>query len=217
MEEVRNYINQVRRDFSYKKLDEKEVGDNPIAFFSRWIEEAIDSQILDPYAMCVSTVSQDGMPSSRIVYLRDLAENGFVFYTNYQSQKGKEIAFNPNASLNFYWAEIERQVRIAGRVKKYDAEKSDEYFANRPRESKIGAWASDQSSVLKSREELENKLEDLKGRFEGEEEIPRPPHWGGYILEPEMVEFWQGRPSRLHDRIRFSKNGDEWLIERLSP
>lgn len=217
MEEVRNYINIIRRDFAQKSLNEDVAGDDPIAFFAIWLEEAINAQILDPYAMCVSTVGEDNKPDSRIVYLRDLNEKGFVFYTNYQSKKGSDIRKNPFAALNFLWTEIERQVRINGEIEIFSDEESDLYFKNRPRESKIGAWASAQSTVLESRNALEERVEFFTKKFEGIEDIPRPDFWGGYLLRPESIEFWQGRPSRLHDRIRFRKHKLAWIKERLSP
>lgn len=217
MEEVRNYINIIRRDFAQKSLNEDVAGDDPIAFFAIWLEEAINAQILDPYAMCVSTVGEDNKPDSRIVYLRDLNEKGFVFYTNYQSKKGSDIRKNPFAALNFLWTEIERQVRINGEIEIFSDEESDLYFKNRPRESKIGAWASAQSTVLESRNALEERVEFFTKKYEGIEDIPRPDFWGGYLVRPETIEFWQGRPSRLHDRIRFRKHKLAWIKERLSP
>jgi pyridoxamine 5'-phosphate oxidase len=180
------------------------------------MEEAVNSQILDPYAMCISTVGNDLWPSSRIVYLRDVAEDGFVFYTNYDSHKAKDIAQNPFAAINFHWSELERQVRIEGGVKKITEEKSDAYWASRPRESQVSAWMSDQSQPVGSREELELRKSAILQRFEGVE-IPRPIHWGGYVVVPERVEFWQGRPNRLHDRLVYLKQTNEWKVVRLNP
>ena len=215
-EEVTNYLNQVRRDFAKKALNEEAVDENPFEQLGNWIEEAIDAQILDPYAMTISTATPNGIPSSRVVYLRGIYERGLVFYTNYNSQKGKELQQNPTIALNFYWAEVERQIRIEGIVEKFSAEASDKYFAERPRESQLGAWASSQSEEISSREELKQRLIDYQTQFEGEE-VPRPPHWGGYLVKPNYFEFWQGRPSRLHDRIYYKKSGDNWKLGRLMP
>ena len=216
LEEVRNYINSIRRDFANRPLDESGLLSNPFDQFAQWMEEAVNSQILDPYAMCVSTVGNDLWPSSRIVYLRDVAEGGFVFYTNYDSHKAKDIAENPFAAINFHWSELERQVRIEGGVKKITEEKSDAYWASRPRESQVSAWMSDQSQPVGSREELEVRKSAILQRFEGVE-IPRPIHWGGYVVVPERVEFWQGRPNRLHDRLVYLKQTNEWKVVRLNP
>ena len=216
LEEVRNYINSIRRDFANRPLDESGLLSNPFDQFAQWMEEAVNSQILDPYAMCVSTVGNDLWPSSRIVYLRDVAEGGFVFYTNYDSHKAKDIAENPFAAINFHWSELERQVRIEGGVKKITEEKSDAYWASRPRESQVSAWMSDQSQPVGSREELELRKSAILQRFEGVE-IPRPIHWGGYVVVPERVEFWQGRPNRLHDRLVYLKQTNEWKVVRLNP
>lgn len=215
-EEVSNYINQVRRDFAQKSLDQSDVAKNPIEQLSNWIEEAINAQILDPYAMMVSTVNADGEPHSRIVYLREIIENGLVFYTNYNSQKGHDLEANPKVSINFFWVEVERQVRIEGEVTKHAPEASDAYFSQRPRESQLGAWASDQSSEIETRADLEQRLHDMEKRFEGEE-VPRPPHWGGYVVKPTYFEFWQGRPSRLHDRVFYRWENKQWEIGRLMP
>ena len=216
LEEVRNYINSIRRDFANRPLDESGLLSDPFDQFAQWMEEAVNSQILDPYAMCVSTVGKDLWPSSRIVYLRDVAEGGFVFYTNYDSHKAKDIAENPFAAINFHWSELERQVRIEGGVKKITEEKSDAYWASRPRESQVSAWMSDQSQPVGSREELELRKSAILQRFEGVE-IPRPIHWGGYVVVPERVEFWQGRPNRLHDRLVYLKQTNEWKVVRLNP
>lgn len=216
LEEVRNYINSIRRDFANRPLDESGLLSDPFDQFAQWMEEAVNSQILDPYAMCVSTVGNDLWPSSRIVYLRDVAEGGFVFYTNYDSHKAKDIAENPFAAINFHWSELERQVRIEGGVKKITEEKSDAYWASRPRESQVSAWMSEQSQPVGSREELELRKSAILQRFEGVE-IPRPIHWGGYVVVPERVEFWQGRPNRLHDRLVYLKQTNEWKVVRLNP
>ena len=216
LEEVRNYINSVRRDFAAKPLTRELLNDNPMEQFASWMEEAVNAQILDPYAMCISTVGEDGKPSSRIVYWRDVEDEGFVFYTNYNSHKGKEIEANPNAALNFHWTELERQIRIEGTVVKASEEVSDLYWSKRPRESQLGAWASAQSKSISGKEELQKNLDAAKAKFEGQD-VPRPPHWGGFSVKPTRVEFWQGRPSRLHDRFVYTKDGDSWEIEQLSP
>jgi len=217
LEEVKSYINSIRRDFADRPLNEVAVSKNPFEQYSIWFEEAVGSQILDPYAMCLSTASKEGKPSSRVVYMRDIIEQQFVFYTNYNSQKGIELAENPYASLNIHWGELERQIRIEGKVSKVKPEVSDAYFNARPKESKIGAWASYQSSLLADRTELEQKVKNLKVQYKDVEDIPRPEFWGGYQLDPTRIEFWQGRPSRLHDRIVFEKEKDSWVLKRVSP
>lgn len=216
LEEVRNYINSVRRDFASKPLTRDLLHENPLEQFAIWMEEAVNAQILDPYAMCISTVGADGKPSSRIVYWRDVENDGFVFYTNYDSHKGQEIEANPNVAINFHWTELERQIRIEGTVVKASPEVSDKYWSQRPRESQLGAWASAQSKAISGKEELEKGLEAANQKFEGKD-VPRPPHWGGYTVHPSRIEFWQGRPSRLHDRFVYLKEGDSWKMEQLSP
>lgn len=216
LEEVRSYINSIRRDFADRPLNEAVLADDPFTQFAHWMEEAVNSQILDPYAMCVSTVSAEGQPSSRIVYLRDVADGAFIFYTSYDSQKAADLALNPRAALNFHWGELERQVRIEGTVKKVSEKMSDLYWAGRPRESQVSAWMSEQSREVGSREVLESRKAAILQRFDGVE-IPRPPHWGGYALTPQRIEFWQGRPSRLHDRLVYLHEGKGWRIVRLNP
>ncbi len=191
------------------------VGNDPFAFFRVWYKEAFDSTQAEPHAMSITTVDELHKPSSRIVYLKELIDEGFVYYTNYASQKGKDLLKNPNSCALFFWNVLERQVRIEGITVKVDEATSDAYFASRPRGSQLGAWASQQSELLESRELLETRLLELNERFP--EEVPRPPHWGGYILVPEKIEFWQGRPSRLHDRIVFEKQNDSWAVFRKNP
>ena len=216
LEDVRNYINTVRRDFASKPLSKSDLNENPMEQFATWMEEAVSAQILDPYAMCLSTVNSAGHPSSRIVYWRDVSEDGFVLYTNYNSRKGIEIAANPYVSLNFHWSELDRQIRIEGPIHKVSQENSDAYWASRPRESRIGAWASAQSSIVSSPNQLQNSVKELEEKYK-DVEVPRPAHWGGYVVLPQRLEFWQGRPSRLHDRFVYIKSGDDWAMEQLSP
>lgn len=215
-EDVQNYLNEIRRDFSGKPLNENSVKQNPIEQFDVWFEEAVDAQLLDPYAMAITTVSEDGQPSTRIVYMRGISDEGFIFYTNYNSSKGYNLEHNNKIALNFFWGALERQIRVEGTAEKVTEAVSDAYFNNRPRESQIGAWASNQSSEINSRKELEDKVAFYSEKFKGMD-VPRPPHWGGYLVKPFKVEFWQGRPSRLHDRIVYSKNQSDWKLSRLAP
>lgn len=218
LEEVRSYINDLRRSFSDKELSEKSVDADPVKQFSVWFEEAVNAQILDPFAVIVSSVSEIGYPSSRTVYMRDISKDGVVFYTNYGSQKGKEIINNPMVSLLFLWIEVDRQIRINGKAEKVPAKVSDKYFAGRPRESKLAAWASDQSAIIEGRESLQERYDYYEAKFKGIE-VPRPENWGGFIVKPERFEFWQGRPNRMHDRIVYlpSENEEKWNIHRLAP
>lgn len=206
----------LRENYTKGSLDVKDVATTPIEQFQEWFDEAVASQLLEPNALLLSTVSNENKPSTRVLLLKGL-DNGFTFYTNYLSRKGTELAENPNACITFFWAELERQVRIEGLIEKVSAEESDTYFHSRPRGSQIGAWVSNQSMVIEHREILEEREKHLIEKF-GNEPIPRPPHWGGYRLVPNYIEFWQGRPSRLHDRIAYTllENGD-WKIDRLSP
>ena len=209
-------IAALRQSYSQNELLEENVLENPIKQFGKWFKEALDVQILEPNAMTISTVS-DGKPHARIVLLKGFDENGFTFYTNYQSNKGNEVAQTPFVSLTFFWGDLERQVRIEGSIEKVSEVESDDYFHSRPRGSQIGAWVSNQSSVIVGREIIEQRLAEFENEFKNVEIIPRPIHWGGYCVNPERIEFWQGRPNRLHDRILFTKFGDDWKIERLSP
>lgn len=208
-------IAAIRKEYSLEKLEVDSVKANPMEQFKDWFSEALNSQMLEPTAMHLATVGEGGKPSGRIVLLKGI-DSGFLFFTNYKSRKGKEIANNTFASITFFWAELERQVRIEGKVEKLSDSESDDYFQSRPKGSQIGAIVSEQSQVIESREVLEQKMQALAVQYENE--LPqRPMHWGGYRLVPEVIEFWQGRQSRLHDRIRYSSEQNHWQIERLSP
>jgi pyridoxamine 5'-phosphate oxidase len=212
-----NSIADIRTDYKLHSLDESSVAREPFEQFTRWWDEAIKSAIDEVNAMTLATATPGGVPSARIVLLKGYDENGFVFFTNYNSDKGKDIADNPHAALLFFWKELERQVRIEGAVEKLDARSSDEYFASRPAGSRIGALASPQSEKIGSREILEKKYAEIESQY-ASGVIPRPAHWGGYIVKPSAFEFWQGRPSRLHDRLLYTKqNEDAWIINRLAP
>ena len=210
-------IAAIRRDYQMQSLLEKDVDANPFNQFNAWWDDALKSDLDEVNAMTLATASATGVPSARIMLLKSVSEEGFVFYTNYNSNKGRELEENPNACLVFFWKELERQIRITGKVKKVSAAESDEYFLSRPEGSRIGAWASPQSSVIESREIIETNITNYARQF-AKGEIARPPHWGGYIVIPSVIEFWQGRPNRLHDRIQYSKMTDgSWKIERLAP
>ncbi len=216
MKDLRLYINSLRHDFAKQTLDESDVNANPVLQFKKWFKEAVDAKINEPNAMTVSTATIDGKPSARILLLRNFNENGFVFYTNYNSRKGSDIEANPHCALLFFWPELERQVRIEGILQKQTAQESDLYFNTRPRGSKLGAWTSEQSKVIASRKVLDNKYKKLSEKYPNKN-IPRPPYWGGYLLKPVSIEFWQGRPNRLHDRILYTMENKIWIIERLAP
>ena len=216
LKNVKNYINSNRRDFADQPFTEKMSSNDPIQQYGIWFEQAITCKILDPYAACLSTVNSNGEPSSRILYIRDFNSNGFVFYTNYDSKKGSDLLDNNSAALNVFWGELERQIRIQGVINKVSDSTSDKYFAARPRASKIGAWASNQSQIIKDRNELDSKIKFYEEKFK-EKDVPRPDNWGGYSLNPNKIEFWQGRPSRLHDRIVYIKENNQWAKSRLSP
>jgi len=199
-----------------ESLSEGDVELDPFLQFTRWWKEAVGSDITEVNAMTLATCNKEGMPSARTVLLKDYDKSGFVFFSNYESRKAKDIDENPQASLLFFWKELERQVRIEGRIEKVDATESDSYFHSRPEGSRIGAWASPQSRVVRSRDVIEENVRRYQAAFE-QAPIPRPPHWGGYRVIPVHIEFWQGRPSRLHDRILYSIEADSWKISRLAP
>ncbi len=209
-------LSDLRQEYSLKSLTKKDVNPDPFMQFGNWFEETVLSAPEMPNAVILSTVGQKGRPSSRVVLLKGFSEEGFIFFTNYLSRKGLELEKNPFASLLFFWPELERQIRIEGRVEKISPELSSEYFASRPRLSQIGALASHQSEIAKNRSVLEEKFQSLEKDLEGKE-VPRPEHWGGYNLIPDYFEFWQGRRSRLHDRISYWLEQSEWKIKRLSP
>ena len=210
-------VADLRKDYTLEGLSELEVDLNPFIQFKKWFDQALAAQLPEPNAMTIATATPDGKPSARMVLLKDFDERGFTFFTNYNSHKGQELAENPQGALVFWWAELERQVRISGYVEKVSETESDQYFHSRPANSRLGAWISNQSEVIESREVLERRLQEFKSKYENEE-IPRPPHWGGLRVIPTEIEFWQGRPSRLHDRLLYSRlDNDTWKIERLSP
>ncbi len=210
-------IADIRTDYRQHALDEAAAADHPIRQFDRWWQEAVNSRIEEVNAMTLATASSDGIPSARIVLLKDYDDRGFVFYTNYNSFKGTQIEENPRACIVFFWKELERQVRITGVMEKVSAAESDAYFNSRPEQSRLGAWASPQSQVIPNRETLQIKLDELHQQYSNGA-VPRPPHWGGYRLKPVTIEFWQGRASRLHDRLQYTlEESGKWKRERLAP
>lgn len=210
-------IAAIREDYCKYKLDERDVFSSPIKQFERWFEEARIAEVVEPNAMVLATVGEDGFPSSRVVLLKDIKPSGFSFFTNYHSRKGRAIEKQKKVSLLFFWPELQRQVRVEGWIEKLLSEDSDEYFASRPRGSRIGATASPQSQVLSERKVLEDRVAELTAEYEGIEKIERPAFWGGYLVSPLRIEFWQGRSSRLHDRIEYVFQQGDWIIQRLAP
>jgi pyridoxamine 5'-phosphate oxidase len=210
-------IADLRQNYTRAGLIEADAEIDPFQQFQTWFQAALSAQLLEPNAMTLATTTAKGLPSARIVLLKDFDVRGFVFYTNYESLKAQQLSENPHAALVFWWGELERQIRIEGRVEKVSPDESDRYFHSRPIGSQIGAWASNQGQVVASRDILENKQSELEKEYQNKE-IPRPSHWGGFRVVPLVIEFWQGRPSRLHDRLRYSLQADgSWLRERLAP
>lgn len=217
MSHVNQHISQLREDFMKGQMSESSIHKTPDLQFEQWMKEAIDAKVNEVAACNLATVNITNKPSARIIYLREFYDNTFYFYTNYDSRKAQEIAHNPNVCLTFFWPELERQIRIEGIViQKAEKEKSDAYFNARPIDSKIGAWSSPQSKVITGRDELDKYIQNTKEKFK-DQEIPRPDFWGGYIIKAQYYEFWQGRKSRLHDRISFTLENNNWKIERLAP
>ena len=211
-----DHLARLRKEYTSAGLTESAADPDPIAQFRRWFDTAMGADLHEPNAMTLATATPEGRPSARIVLLKGFDERGFVFYTSYEGRKSEEIEANPLCALVLYWGELERQVRVEGRISRIPEEESDEYFGSRPRGSQLGAWASEQSRPVEGRDPLEERLRNLEAEYEGGE-VPRPPFWGGYRVEPEVVEFWQGRESRLHDRLVYQRSGDGWKIERLQP
>lgn len=216
MELTKENIQNLRQDYSAAELAEADVDKSPVVQFGKWFKDALDAQLHEPNVMTLATADLTGKPTARILLLKGFDEDGFVFFTNYASKKGEQLAENPQAAMVFFWPELQRQVRIEGIVSKVSAEESTAYFHSRPAGSQIGAMASPQSTVIPNREVLQERVEELKAAY-AEKEIPRPEHWGGYLLKPDHIEFWQGRPSRLHDRITYTSVNGVWTINRLAP
>lgn len=213
-----SHLADLRKTYAQRTLTEADVHPDAVQQFRQWLDEALHAQLDEPTALTLATVNEAGQPAARVVLLKGLPnDEGFLFFTNYDSRKGQELARCPLAAMTFFWPGLERQVRIEGRVEKAPESVSTEYFQSRPRSSQVGAWASPQSQPIGSRQELEEREHDVEARFAGQEPLPRPPHWGGYLLRPQRIEFWQGRPSRLHDRIVYERLATGWHLSRLAP
>ena len=210
-------IAHIRKDYTKTSLDVKSVSKDPIQQFDHWFKEAVTAEVPEPNAMTLATVNAEGRPSTRVVLLKGVENGKFVFFTNYQSNKGQELDQNPACSLTFWWPELERQICLEGIASRIDAKRSEEYFQSRPRGSQVGAWASPQSSMINDRSILEERVKQMEEKFKGLEKLPKPHQWGGFEIDPLMIEFWQGRPSRLHDRILFTKVDGVWRVDRLAP
>jgi len=210
-------LDRLRKEYSKATLDISNVLTNPIDQFNKWFAEAIEAEVLEPNAMSLATVGNENRPSCRIVLLKGIEDNRFLFFTNYQSHKGQELENNPVCALTFFWPQVERQIRIEGTVTRVDEKRSLDYFQSRPLGAQIGAWSSPQSSVISGREILEERVKIMEKKFEGSTFLPKPHQWGGFQVEPEMIEFWQGRENRLHDRIQFRMLSGQWQIQRLAP
>jgi pyridoxamine 5'-phosphate oxidase len=210
-------IAELRREYALAGLNRSDLADDPVQQFQNWFAQAVEAEVSEPNAMALATVDKNGQPSARFVLLKGIDERGFLFFTNHESRKGRELAENPQVSLVFYWGAVERQVSVTGTASKLSREESEAYFRTRPRGSRLGAWASRQSQSIANREILENRLKELEAQYPGDN-IPMPDCWGGYVVAPKQIEFWQGRPNRLHDRFCYTRSSSGlWQIERLSP